>query len=269
MPKLSDITPEQRFVAMFVGESGTGKTCAACSFPKPLEDLDFDGRIRGAWNKPWIPMEGISYEFFPPRQNGMIEGLNKKLEAMQLVADMGSAAAMPLPKTEVLDSLTSECFAMVMQAMPLTHSPGGKGEQKKGKYLGITPMAGPEDYGFEAQVTYSLLSWFRSMPIPNIIVTAHVVPIYGKEDPGNPFSNNIVVGEKLSVRDKIGANVGIYFDHVFRFKKGEGAFQKEKYTVQFRGGLCRTAWDFLPDGEVDITGINFYEKLMSYFSKEK
>ena len=130
-------------------------------------------------------------------------------------------------------------------------------------------MAGPEDYGFEANVIYSVLSYFRSVPIPNIIVSAHIVPIYGKEDPDNAFSNNIVVGEKLSVRDKIGANVGIYFDHVFRFRKKEGAYGRDQFLVQFKGGMCRTAYASLPEGEIDITGKNFYnEILLPYIKKE-
>lgn len=266
MPKLSDISPEQRFVGLFIGESGTGKTCAACSFPKPVENLDFDGRIRGAMGLPWLDINGVTYESFPPRENGMIARLNKKLEAMQVIADMAGMSPMTLPKTEILDSLTSECFAMVMQAMPLTHS-NDKDDKKKGKYLGVTPMAGPEDYGFEAQTTYSLMSWLRSMPIQNVIVSAHVIPVYGKADPSNPYSENIPIGEKLSVRDKIGANVQIYFDHIFRFRKYE-AGNFDKFTVQFQGGLCRTAWSFLPRGEIDITGRNFYELLMSYKPKE-
>ena len=263
MPKLIDVTPEQRFLALFIGESGSGKTCAEASFPQPSHFMDFDGRIRGAWNKKWLPMEGITYTYYPPREEGMVGKVNTYLEGIQTSASVGQ----PIPKTLVLDSLTSECFAMLMQAMPLTHSKQA-GATRTGKYLGITPMSGPEDYGFEAQVTYGIMSFFRSVPIQNVIVSAHIVPIYGKADPENPYSENIVVGEKLSVRDKIGANIGIYFDHVFRFRKSEGSYGKEKFTVQFRGGLCRTAYESLPDGEIDITGINFYEKLTELL-KEK
>lgn len=264
MPKLIDITPEQRFVGMFIGESGTGKTCAEASFPKPLHVLDFDGRIRGAWNQKWLPMEGITYDSFPPRESGMVKRLNEYLEGLQVSASVGQ----PIPKTLIMDSLTSECFAMLMQAMPLTHNKENKGTgDRAGKYLGVTPMSGPEDYGFEAQVTYSVLSFFRSVPIQNIIVSAHIVPTYGKKDPDNPYSENIVTGEKLSVRDKIAANVGIYFDHVFRFRKTMSA-NTEKFTVQFRSEIARTAYASLPNGELDITSKNFYNDVIMKYVKE-
>lgn len=266
MPKLSDITPEQRFFGLFVGESGSGKTCAAASFPKPLEVLDFDGRIRGAWNKSWIPMDGISYESYRPEQKGLINTLEKKFDVMQTAADMMGASPISLPKTQVLDSLTSECFSMIMQSVPLTHSMGSPTEKKRGRYIGITPMVGPEDYGFEANMTYSIISTMRSLPISNVIISAHIVPVWGKEDPDNEYSNTVQIGEKLSVRDKIGANIGIYFDHVFRFRKI--GLDTERFTVQFRGGICRTAWDFLPNGEIDITKRNFYEVLMGFVPKE-
>jgi hypothetical protein len=263
MPNLIDVTPDQRFVGLFIGPSGSGKTCAECSFPKPLLNLDFDGRIRGAFNQTFLPMEGISYESFPPRKPGLVTTLDKMLEAI----DMAGRVQQPIPRSLIMDSLTSECFAMLCQSSPLTHSDGKtQGQPKKGKFLGTVAMAGPEDYGFEAQMTYNIMSWFRSVPVQNIIVSAHVVPVFGKEDPNNEYSNSIQIGEKLSVRDKIGANIGIYFDHVFQFRKSEEN-GKEKFWVKFRGELARTAFKELPEGWVDITGKNFYNDVLMHYAK--
>lgn len=257
MPKASDLTTEKRFFGMFVGKSGSGKTVAGGSFPKPLDILDFDGRVRGLLGAPWIDRSQISYDAFPPDDKEMLERLNKKLELYQAYARNGEYAK--LPKTIQLSSLTSECFAMLTQAIPLTHSKAGAG---KGKYLGITAMAGPEDYGFEATNTYNILSFLRSVPIENVIVDAHMVDRFGKADPENPFAESVVVGEKLSVRDKIGENVMIYFDHCFRFNKYESA-GKERFVVKFRGDLpYKTSYAKLPMGDVDVTGVNFYETLM-------
>lgn len=260
MPKATDLSPEHRFMGLFVGPSGSGKTCAECSFPGPVKVLDFDGRIRGILGAPWLDRSKISYEFYPPRQQGMIQRLNSDLEVMQNLANVGQLDT----QTLIMDSLTSETFAMLCQSIPLTHSlpktGGGKGS---GKHLGVTPMPGPEDYGFEAQNTYSILSFLRSVPIPNIIVSAHIIDRYGKADSENPYADSVVVGEKLSVRDKIGENVGIYFDHVFRFDKKE-VNDKVSHYVKFRSAMARTAYEKLPDGEVDITGKNFYEMMMGY-----
>ena len=76
-----------------------------------------------------------------------------------------------------------------------------------------------------------------------------------------------MVGEKLSLRNKISASIGIYFDHIFRFDR-KMIGDKEKYTVQFKGDLACTSFAGLPNGEVDITGKNFYEVLYGYVQKE-
>jgi hypothetical protein len=259
MPKASELSPDQRFVGLFVGRSGSGKTVAECSFPGPIDVLDFDGRIRGLLGAPWIDRSRINYEYFPPKGENVVDKLNKKLDYYQTAARAGQ----PLPETLVLDSLTSECFAMVQQALGLTHTLGDKNTKKVGKYLGQVAMAGPEDYGFEAQATYDIISFMRSVPIKNIIVSAHIVEKYGKLDPDNPYADSVPIGEKLSVRDKIGENIQIYFDHIFRFDRRE-LNGRINFFVKFRSDIARTSYNQLPDGEVDITGVSFYDKLMQY-----
>ena len=257
--KATDLTPENRFVGMLVGPSGSGKTVAACSFPHPIYVFDFDGRIRGLLGANFISREGIEYDYYPPRELGLIDRIQKKCELFEMFSEQSKYDM--LPKTVLLDSLTSETFAMLTQCIPLTHSKDGKG---KGKFIGTMAMAGPEDYGFEAQSTYNILSFFRSVRIPNIIVSAHIVQKYGKLDPDNLYAESVVVGEKLSVRDKIGENSLIYFDHVFRFDKRESA-GSEHYYVKFRGDLpIKTAYSELPYGEIDITRKSLYDTIMNY-----
>ena len=270
MPSLSSITPESRFMGLFIGPTKCGKTCAAASFrsndDEIIDILDFDGRIRGILGAPWINKKNITYTTYPPREPNLVEKIEKKLEVYETYRITGQYQN--LPTTLILDSLTSQTLAMVYQALPLTHNKGGAGEKKTGRFVGGFAMTGPDDYNFEAQTTYSILSFLRSIPIKNIIVTAHVVPVYGKEDPENPFSQTIVVGETLSIRPKIAANVGIYFDQCFRFNKSEAAFGKEKYTVKFRGSEpLGTSYPELPEGEVDITGKNFYNDILMKYIK--
>lgn len=263
MPNIADLTEESRFIGMFVGPSGSGKTCAEGSFPKPIEFWDFDGRIRGLLGASWIDRnEGMSYEYFLPREPNLIDRLEKKLELMHMASN-NPAAGLVLPRTLVLDSLTSQTLAIVQQSIGITHSRAA-GEAKKGKYLGNVAMVGPEDYGIEANVTYSMFAYFRSLKIQNIIVSAHVVDKWGKEPGADPYADRVVVGEQLSVRPKIAENVGIYFDHCFRLEKKE-EFGNEKFYVKFRGAPpYKTAYKNLPGGEVDITGKNFYETMMGF-----
>jgi hypothetical protein len=251
MPSAANLAPDGRFVGLFVGPTKSGKTVAECSFPGPIKVLDFDGRIRGILGASWINKTEIDYEAYPPRvganEKPVYQKVNDDLEALLVMCKTGQNRY----KTIVLDSLTSETYAMLCDAVSLT----------KGKMIGTTKMAGPEDYGFEATNTYNIISFLRSLPIQNIIVSAHVVERYGKKNPNDPYSESVVVGEKLSVRDKIGENVGIYFDHCFRFDR-EVIGQQEKFFVQFRSELASTSFSSLPFGKVDITGKSFYNELM-------
>jgi hypothetical protein len=253
MPKASDLTPEQRFVGLFVGQKHSGKTVAECSFPGTKYVMDFDGRIRGLLGAPWIDKDLVHYEAFPPRESDLITRINKKLEELMITCNYDNV---------ILDSLTWETAALRFQALGLTHVPG-----KKGKFLGPISMPGPEDYGLEAQGTYGIISSLKSIPKANIIVSAHLVDLYGKINSSDPYSANIVIGEKLSITDKLGVNVQTAFDHIFKFSKAT-INNEEHYYVEFRGGIASTSFAELPIGKVDITGKNFYEVMMSYMVKK-
>jgi hypothetical protein len=265
MPKLSDRQQENRFIAMFVGLSGTGKTVAAASFPKPAHFDDFDGRIGGA-QVPWLDLNGITYEFYPPKAEGLITKINKRLEEM-LTASKLVPAIVQLPTTHVTDSLTKQTYAFVCQSIPLTHSTKKDDSGKSfraGKWIGPIAMAGPEDYGLEAQATYDYLAFMKSMPIQNVIFTAHYVDRYERSDPENSYSESIVVGKKLSIRDKIGTNVQGDFDHIFEFER-----DVNKFYVRFRGEMARTSYSWLPNGRHEWTKQPFYEWMMEFKEKAK
>lgn len=250
MPSTTQLSTEDRFIGLFVGRSGCGKTVAACSFPGPIEVLDFDGRIRGILGASWIDKKQVNYDSFPPRESGVIDRINKKLEGWMNASRVSQFHV----KTIVLDSLTSQCATIVQAALPLTHAGG------KGMSFGTINLTGPEDYKYESQATLSILSFLRSLPGINVIVTAHIVPRWGKVDPANKFSESVPVGEKLSITDKLGENCLIYFDHIFRFDRSEDG---RRHTVQFRSDLARTSFAELPDGVQDITGKSFYDFMQS------
>ena len=268
MPKLVDRIPENRFVALFVGRSGCGKTVAACSFDKPLQDEDFDGRIGGAQGLSWQSEEGISYDYYPPKMSGLITVLNERLDSLQATAIIGN----PIPKTWVVDSITNMTQTFVSQALGLTHQKAGKGQEKRGRYLGAIAMPGPEDYGLEAQATYDYIAFIKSLPFKNVIFTAHLLQEWGKplDDAGDPmpYAANIVIGEVLSCRPKIGENIQTSFDHIFRFERvTEG--REDKHYVVFRGGVARTSYSWLPSGRHEWTKKNFKEFMLSFKPKEE
>jgi hypothetical protein len=253
MPSATQLSTEDRFVGLFVGRSGSGKTPAACSFPGPIEVLDFDQRIRGLLGCSWVDLTKINYDVFPPRESGGVTRLNKKLEGWMVAASVGQLHV----KTIVLDSLTAMCQCLIQQALPITHAGG------KGMSFGTINLTGPEDYKFESQGTLSVLSFLRSLPGVNIIVTAHLVPRWGKLPGANAFSENVQIGEKLSITDKLGENCLIYFDHIFRFDAPQNG---QKHLVQFRGDMARTGFGSLPNGDHDITNTAFYPFMQSKLS---
>lgn len=259
MASAEHLTNETRFMALFLGSSGSGKTVAECSFPGPIKLFDFDGRIRGILGAPWITPEmrkQIDYTYYPPKTGKGDEPnyvrLNKELEALQVMGPRISY------KTIILDSLTSAAFALLQDAIPLTHAQGGK-------KIGVLNMTGPEDYGFEAQGIYNIVSFFRSLQVQNVIISAHLVDRYGKpkKTDGTPdtYAESVVVGKKLSIRDKIGTNVLIYFDHIIEFDRYESG-GKMKYEATFQSDIARTSMG-VPT-TMDITGRNFYNLIQPY-----
>jgi hypothetical protein len=250
MPSGSDLTAADRAMILCIGPSGTGKTGFECSYnDEETYVFDFDGRIRGILGCPWVNRSKITYESYPPRLPNLLQKIDQKCEGFLISAQQGQM----MYKNIVLDSLTSETFAMLSQAIQLTHSPTGGKDGKKGKYIGTTPMADPGDYGFEATNTYNILSCLRSIPGVNVFVSAHVVKEYGKSNPDDPYSPSIVIGEKLSLRDKISENIQIYFDHIFQFRKTE-IDDEIRYYIKFKGDIARTVFIEAPNGWVDFTG---------------
>lgn len=253
--------PDGFFRGLFVGPKSSGKTVAACSFykNKKVLDLDFDGRIRGILGVDFLDKSRIDYKYFPPRTGSRAEPtyiqVNTFLDELMAETSLGTFQY----DTIVLDSITSETFCMLNDAVPLTHTKGGK-------KIGSLNMAGPEDYGFEATATYNILAFLRSLPV-NLIVTAHIVDRFGKADPNDKYSESIVIGQKLSIRDKIGANIGIYFDHIFEFDR-EMMMGAEQFTFQARSNIATTSFKKLPVGKLDITGKNFYKRLMEVVKDE-
>lgn len=260
MPSCANLTTDSRFMALFVGSKHSGKTSAACSFmtkggSRRIKVLDGDGRVKGILGCPWIDKTRIDYDYYPPRVAGnnktFFERVNQDLEALLVEINSGKCAY----ETYIGDSATAFCRNLILDAIPLTHAGNA------GKKIGTMNMAGPSDYGFESTGMDAYLSFLRSIPL-NVILTAHTVDKYGKSNPDDPYSESIVVGEKLSLRDKIAENSSIYFDHIFKFSRKLVQGQ-EKFFVEFIGDFACTSFPNLKPGLFDITGQDFHDFLFS------
>lgn len=262
MPSALDYRPDLRIFALFVGRSGDGKSVAADSLPGKVLDLDFDYRFRGVANAGRLgilDLKNIDYEQFNPR--GGWEAVDTKLTSL----DLQRLSGMGFPyKTVTVNSITSLTRLLVNAS----HKAQG------GRTLGKLRISGPADYNFEAAGTHQVFDFLRSWPC-NIVATAHIIDRYGKPPKefdaqgnwSNQYESNVVIGEKLSVRDNLGENIMSYFDDIYRFSRAEEGNQI-KFYVEFAGDIARNSYG-IPPGKHDITGKNFYQFLTQLVESRK
>lgn len=264
MPDASTLTNENNILALCVGESGSGKKSAVCTFPHPIQYLDFDRRIQGLLGSPWVERKGINYKYYPPiRKDGGVvyKELNDDLDAIYTQVNTNTYPY----KTIVLGSITGQSFAHLKDAVSLTHNNDPKKGEKKGKHVGPMAMADPADYGFQSMAIKNTIAFLKSLGGVHIMVLGHVVDRYGKpknkEGEVDPYAESVVVGSKLSLTDKLSAEVPSGFNNIWEFSKEENG-NDVNYFVRFRSDIARTTFPKLPNGYVNITRMNFYEYLM-------
>lgn len=259
MPNLDSLEFPKRMVALFIGPSSCGKSTAAASFPKP-HFWDFDLRIEGLKNCRQFIGQDISYERYPPSSNGqMWNKLNNDFDIIQVEINTRQYKY----ETLVIDSFTAVLKNLLHESL---HLQGGKIIKDTKNKLGGLRIEGPADYQYEASAGYQMIQELRELPI-NVILTAHIIPSYGKETivdsqgnvTENTYGETVVIGEKLSIREKIAANILPYFNEVYRFDKREVIVNGKKelrHFVKFESDIARSAIGL--KGEHDITGKNFY-----------
>lgn len=268
MPAASSIQPDTRSFSLFIGRSGSGKSAAAYSYPQPLHIIDLDGRIRGGL-VPWIDRKGITYDYFPskPSQGTVFEQLNNYFSALQIMTKNGQSQL----KTLVIDSLTWNAIDLLLDAIPLTHASTQIQGESKGRTIGTLQIAGPSDYQFQSTGILQILAFLKSLPIQNIIATAHVVGRWGKRKDQNgkildPYGPSELLGEQLNLTDKLTESVPSIFDNVFRFEKVDTG-SAIKFFFEAQGELARSAYPELPYNRMEITEKDFYKQLMSRVTK--
>ncbi len=255
MPSAENLTDDTRFVGLFVGRSGSGKSAAAYSFPKPMKVYDIDLRIRGGL-VPWVEKKGIEYTSFPPKGD---EPLFKRLNdefAMDMIKIRSRQSNI---KTFVFDSLTIGAKGLMQDTVDLVSKSERKGHQPQ---AGIV-TAEPGDYKLMYTAIGQILSYLKSIPGANIIVCAHIVNRYKKA--AEEYQPAVIAGEQLALPDKLAEIIPGDFDHVLRFEKVDAGNQL-KFFFSAQGDLARSTYP-IRYGQHDITGLNFYDKLKEYMPK--
>ena len=208
MPRTCDIVLGGRFMGLFVGPNGTGKTIAANSWPGRTLNLDFDGRV--------APIRF----FYPNRQDIEywtvgLDGTNrpdvigftdfcKKLEDLQENCPYDNV---------ILDSYTS------YSAVAVLHQMGIRGDDVK-KTKGGLPIPDWDEYKGETGVMLQILEVAKILPC-NFIMTAHPVSKAASQKQGG--STNEVLASMIKQTTlatygwKTASFLPNYFNEIYSF----------------------------------------------------
>lgn len=261
MPLLENVDHSKRSTTLLVGRSGSGKTAAGLSYPKPMKVLDLDGRIRGGMVS-WNSIKDIDYTYIPskPSKGTVFDLINNEFAVLQTLINTAQCNY----QTLFIDSLTWEATDLLLDAIKLTHTGQNKGGSDAGRKIGTMDMSGPEDYKFQSTGMIQTLAYLKTLSIPHIVASAHIIPRW-IPDPSNKYGDKIESGERVDVTDKLAEKIPSMFDNVYRFEN-ESAKYAKRFTFSAWGDLARTVYP-IPLGDHDITGKNFYEFIQQWIPK--
>lgn len=248
---------------LLVGDSGTGKTCAANSYPGSCYNFDFDRRIRGASAfeplKEKVIAGEISYDYW----------LNDKT-----YSEVASRLDIFLTKAEnrrlefqnvILSSLTSMEAFMIADAWKWTSTTTLSGGDKvrvfgKKDDKHRIKLPGYDQWGYEQVAFSEIIETMKLLSTRgvNCIIDAHWAPRY--DELGKPD------GMDINIRPKLGKNILKDFDEIYFFKKrtiGGGNSLRVIHEVIFRNELARTGYPEMPN-MLEWTGKNFYGCIKKY-----
>lgn len=165
--KLSEFKPSETIKALFCGSPGSGKTCAALSFPYPMLVLDFDNKVNSA--AAWYEKDKERLEGIEVRSLGRsLDGVDPIVEFLAVIKELGEqqkAGAMKY-KTLVIDSATT--FSSAVLAHIVKTNPGIK---RPSSAQGVQPT--PQDYGILKREFSRLIPGLMTLPM-NLVMTAHI-----------------------------------------------------------------------------------------------
>lgn len=249
MPSISDYSPAQKLITLHLSDSGSGKSAAAASYPRPFEQFDLDGRFDGVWAavKPqgFLESDNITFTRYYTR-NGYEPIQKKFLEMEQAMV----AGRFPYKTIEIASVTT-----LVQALINSSH------KAQSGNMVAGLRMSGPADFNFEVTGLKQVIDFLHILPC-NVIISGHIIEKWGKPKgpKGSEYAPNVVTGEKISLRDQTGAFLASCFSNVFLFSR-EVVNGKMHYYVDFASDLAKNIFG-IPPGIHDITGVPFYPYLM-------
>ena len=205
---ISDLQKETRIFALFIGRSSSGKTVAAASMPKPLEEIDTDLRANGIVNaieQGWLDSTDINITQFDP-----FKGYIPIQEHLNLLYTMTITKQLRIKSIDI-GSGTSLVRLLNLSTLNIPKGTPGIGHLN---LAGLT-MTGPADYKFESQAFHKIVDYLRVLPC-NITMSAHIVDKYGKAPGAKETDPQVIIGEKLTLGTaNLAENILAMFNDVY------------------------------------------------------
>jgi hypothetical protein len=257
MARTSDIVLGERFVGLFVGPQGSGKTVGLASFPKPMMVYSFDDRMTPV--KRFYPNEkGIEYKVvgaYPSRRRDYIDfkAFCDEFENYQDRCDYATIA---------IDSITSYTVTVIRYQL------NKKGKDKGKRLAGFIEVPTWDEFNGETQAVVETIELSKILPC-HIIFTAHPIDkteITGEKD----ASGNQIVKKTQSITafgNKTPSFVPPYFDEIWNFTKEGNEPKRWVYTQAGEDTLCKTALP-LPN-RFDITNKPMFPLIQQYLAEHQ
>ena len=235
--KLSEVASNNQFRKLLIyGDPGTGKSCFAIGFPKPMLVLDFDGKINSAAEfyrgEPWLDDVDVRVMLPAIEDLSVIKALGKDdydpidefisitQELRKQIKDKNLKY-----KTIVIDSMTTLSNACVKHIIKT--NPGIKRARPD--------QPGLEDYGILKREFLRFIPGLLSLPM-NVVVTGHI-----REDKDEVTG---AISRNCNTDGSFGKDMPIYFEEVYRSFVKDG-----KYLAQTQADYkyaCRSQIRGLP-----------------------
>lgn len=252
MPKqANDFIQNAVISALLKGESGTGKSIAACSkVLRPTYVFDCEDRMASVvsyYRKLDGHVDGLSYDTFS--MTGGFYPVKKRLDELRQSCPF---------KTVDIATLTSYVDIVLKHTL----SKGGTNSQgmEKGKKIAGIEVNVLEDFNAEtAAIAFELIATLKELQTKgiNILLEAHVLTHEYNQGGVIKIGRPLITGGK-----KAAAKIPGYFNETFHFHVVSD-YSKTQYKVRTRStgdDFAKTSFQQLPD-EIDWTGKDLFEEI--------
>lgn len=238
-------------MSLFKGDSGTGKSIAAGSYPGPIYFGDIDKRIRAVvefYRGIRTDIEWDTYLKYNDFADKMDEFINH----------------CPYKTIVIPDSITNLSTMMINESVAL------RGTGKGSKVIGNTPVTTWDDFNVETRKFQVLLDALKRICIEQkvyVISIAHIVTGFKT----NAKTGATKIDQKIVTSGPtIAAQIPTMFDEIYHFYTEAGIDSSIFKVRTYNDGIdfARSSFRAMP-GEIEWTNSMFYNQIKPYFGEHK